>query len=210
MPVKIYKSTNWLNGLIYLGQTEKDDPNYYGSGIIIKRAIEKDGIENFKKDILCECSNKLIADVVERFAIKYNNSQDRNVGYNIADGGEGGALYGMKGKHHSNETKRKMSEASSGKNNGMYNKKHKTETIKKIKEAFKGRKPWNKGLTKQIDKRLVCSIEHRNNISIALKGKKHKSYNSTNRFGKKRPDVSVRNKNRTGIKYSKELNTNVY
>jgi len=42
------------------------------------------------------------------------------------------------GKHHSEETKRKMSEAHKGK-------KHSEETKRKMSEAKMGRIPWNKG-----------------------------------------------------------------
>lgn len=49
----IYKITNLINGKIYIGkrvrETKKDIKNYYGSGIAIKNAIIKYGIENFKK-----------------------------------------------------------------------------------------------------------------------------------------------------------------
>ena len=46
----IYQTTNLLNGKIYVGQDAKDNPNYYGSGIILERSIKKYGISNA---ILC-------------------------------------------------------------------------------------------------------------------------------------------------------------
>lgn len=48
-PMVIYKTTNLINGKIYIGQDSKDRPNYYGSGKLIHRAIKKYGKENFKK-----------------------------------------------------------------------------------------------------------------------------------------------------------------
>jgi len=44
------------------------------------------------------------------------------------------------GKHHSEETKEKMSKAQFGKNNGMYNETHSQKSKKKISEANSGKK----------------------------------------------------------------------
>jgi len=58
----------------------------------------------------------------------------------------------MLGKHHSAETKRKMSEAQKGEKHPLYGKHHTAETRKKISEAQKGEKHphfgthwWNNG-----------------------------------------------------------------
>ena len=74
----VYKTTNLINGKIYIGQDSKNNENYYGSGILILRAIEKFGIENFSKEILEECNSKSELDESERRWIKYYNSQDKN------------------------------------------------------------------------------------------------------------------------------------
>jgi len=58
-------------------------------------------------------------------------------GYNMTIGGDGGAT--IKGKKHSEETKKKISRANSGKNNGMFGKRTSEETRKLISEANKGR-----------------------------------------------------------------------
>jgi hypothetical protein len=58
----IYKITNLVNGKMYIGQSSKvveESKNYYGSGLLIKRSIEKYGIENFKKEILENCETQL-------------------------------------------------------------------------------------------------------------------------------------------------------
>ena len=55
----VYKTTNLVNGKIYIGQHQTYDLNdgYLGSGILLRRAIEKYGEENFKREILFECSS---------------------------------------------------------------------------------------------------------------------------------------------------------
>jgi len=48
----IYLITNLINGKQYVGAERKNNSEYYGSGKLIKEAIEKSGRENFKKEIL--------------------------------------------------------------------------------------------------------------------------------------------------------------
>ena len=85
----IYKTTNLINGKIYVGQDSKNNPGYFGSGKIIKSAIKKYGKENFKKEIIETCTSKEILDEREKFWIKELNSRDKSIGYNITEGGEG-------------------------------------------------------------------------------------------------------------------------
>lgn len=169
----IYRVTNNANGKTYIGQHKykKLNDNYMGSGIHLKRAQKKYGMENFEKEILySRIQYKATADDMERFAI----AKERAIGkaeYNIADGGQGGALNkgrklsedwkkhiseGGKGKHHSEETKIKLSEINKGENNAMYGKHHSQESRKKMSLSRKGHK---------------VSEETRRNISEGNKGK---------------------------------------
>ena len=87
----IYQIRNKLNGMIYVGQhqTENVDDGYMGSGLRIRRAIEKYGLENFEKTILFECAsveemNAKEAEIVDEDFIA------RDDVYNIKLGGDGG------------------------------------------------------------------------------------------------------------------------
>ena len=42
----IYKTTNLVNGKSYVGMDSKNDPNYLGSGKLLKRAVKKYGRES--------------------------------------------------------------------------------------------------------------------------------------------------------------------
>lgn len=48
----IYKTTNLVNGMIYIGKKSQDYDTYLGSGLLLKRAIAKYGKDNFKKEII--------------------------------------------------------------------------------------------------------------------------------------------------------------
>jgi group I intron endonuclease len=83
----IYKITNNVNGKIYIGQTHYDNPSYFGSGILIKEAIKKYGIDKFEKAYIDTANDQNELDEKEKYWIKFHNSQDHKIGYNIADGG---------------------------------------------------------------------------------------------------------------------------
>ena len=46
----IYKTTNTINGKIYIGQDKNNNPSYYGSGKILQKAIKKYGKESYPKN----------------------------------------------------------------------------------------------------------------------------------------------------------------
>lgn len=88
--MQIYKITNLINDKIYIGKDTTDTKNYFGSGLLIKRAIKKFGIENFKKEILCECGSNQELCEKEQYWIKKFDSNNLKKGYNISEGGDGG------------------------------------------------------------------------------------------------------------------------
>ena len=66
-------------------QTRNLDDGYMGSGLAIRKAIEKYGLENFKKDILCECSsfdemNQKEAEIVNSEFVAREDTYNLSVG----------------------------------------------------------------------------------------------------------------------------------
>ena len=90
----IYKTTNNINGKIYIGKhkTRDLDDNYLGSGKILNYAIKKHGINNFTREYLFifdneeDMNNKELELVSEEFI-----KEDTN--YNMNIGGYGGWEY---------------------------------------------------------------------------------------------------------------------
>jgi hypothetical protein len=174
----IYKITNKLDNKIYVGKHKTEDKNdeYFGSGLLLKRAVKKHGKEYFVKEILIECKsedemNQKEMDIVDEIFISRDDT------YNIKLGGCGGFDYintnelnrtelavsnhkknnrpdiarkklselmedgefrkelnmkrtnilklyhstGFEGRTHTEETKKKMSDAKTGKVNGSKN-----------------------------------------------------------------------------------------
>jgi len=93
----IYKITNLKNDKIYVGQDINNNPNYYGSGLLIKLAIKKYGKKSFIKEIIETCQSQKELDEKEIFWINKLESRNRKIGYNIDSGGRGGNLEILKG-----------------------------------------------------------------------------------------------------------------
>jgi group I intron endonuclease len=87
----IYKTTNQINGKIYIGYHSTKDLNdsYLGSGKILNQAIEKNGPENFTKEILYVFPSREEALQKERELVNEAFVQ-RDDTYNMKIGGEGG------------------------------------------------------------------------------------------------------------------------
>ena len=88
----IYKTTNLVNNKVYIGKKESPVyvPTYYGSGKIIRRAIERYGASNFKNEILDTAMSKKDLNDKEKQYITYYKEQLGDDCYNIASGGDGG------------------------------------------------------------------------------------------------------------------------
>jgi hypothetical protein len=88
----IYKVTNNINDRPYIGQRKgKFDPEYLGSGLLIKRAINKYGKHSFKLEILAQANTKREIDKLEKEYIAfYRQKLGSKKLYNLAEGGQGG------------------------------------------------------------------------------------------------------------------------
>lgn len=83
---------------------------------VVWRAIQKYGVENIQQEILFEdymsdkYASRLEMLCIALFKTNCNRYKNPEYGYNVTDGGEGAA-----GFHHSDETKKKLSEMKKGK-----------------------------------------------------------------------------------------------
>lgn len=127
----VYKTTNLINNKIYIGISKRKVESalfYLGSGKSLKRAVKKYGKENFSREILEADVNFTYKDLQEKekYYIKFYNSTNTSIGYNISQGGDGnfGEVNGMWGKSHSKESIHKMmsSKAIKKKENPSYGK----------------------------------------------------------------------------------------
>ena len=168
----VYKITNKINNKIYIGVTNNTrlrwsgngtqyrDPSKEGNRRPFWSAIKKYGWDNFEKEILINNLSKEEAYKQEIQMIKMFNSTNKNIGYNLSPGGNGGVIYkehpkGMLGKSHSIENNIRQKLFMSDKsNNPMYNgktiwgvthphpkgmkgKKHSEEKRRQISETLK-------------------------------------------------------------------------
>lgn len=113
----IYKITNLLNGKIYIGshKTKEVNDQYMGSGKYLRRSIEKNGIENFKKEILFVFDNPDEMYAKEAELVNEDFLANENT-YNLKVGGFGGWDYlndktKFNNPTHSKEHAKRMSDA---------------------------------------------------------------------------------------------------
>jgi len=104
----IYKTTNLLNGRKYIGQSRgKFKAWYLGSGILLKKAINKYGKENFSVNLIKAAKTKTELNELEVLYIKEHNCISSKIYYNLHEGGRGGDTFS--GKKHKASSRKKMS-----------------------------------------------------------------------------------------------------
>ena len=138
----IYRITNNINHKTYIGQhlyhgSLLVEDGYMGSGIYLKNAQKKYGIENFSKEIITIAMSRSEANVLEKYYIAKDRKENIYGCYNIADGGQGGAW--NKGIPCSEESKKKISESEKG-HRPYFCRPRTEEEKRKISEKLKGRK----------------------------------------------------------------------
>lgn len=199
----IYKTTNLCNNKQYIGKHYGEiNDNYLGSGILLKKAIQKYGIDNFYKEILDFSESEEENREKEKFYINYYNAINSPYFYNIADGGQGGntiAGYTLKQKQERNK---KISEGLKRHNHPLHGHHHSEETKEKIRQKaleywteekrairslqysgknhpMYGKKKSLESIQKQIlhtDRSYMKTQEYRNKMSLATRGEKNGNY----------------------------------
>ena len=91
----IYKTTNLVNGKIYIGKhaASEFDTSYMGSGKTLIKAFKKYGKENFTCILLEAADTESELNSREKFWIAELKARNKNIGYNINEGGEGNPGY---------------------------------------------------------------------------------------------------------------------
>ena len=170
----VYKITNEINNRIYVGvhKTDEVDDGYMGSGKAIRLAIKKYGRDNFTKEILVSFEDAEAAYLAESMVVDEAFVARKDT-YNMKCGGIGGSVgfgekHPMYGKQHSNESKKKMSDAKSGENHPFYGMSRSEETKAKLSAARSGEKHPNYG------KHL--SEETKAKLSAANMGENHPQF----------------------------------
>lgn len=149
----IYIIQNKVNNKIYVGQSNSPDdrwrrhktdchnPKSHAYNMLIGRAIRKYGADNFDFSVLEEYSFLKEANNAEEFWIHYLNTQDKNIGYNIKNGGDN--------HKQSEDTKRKIG---AGNSVALKGKKHSEEHNKNISRGLSlshSKKPYGYKLTSE-------------------------------------------------------------
>ena len=172
----IYITKNLINGKKYIGKDSYNDPNYLGSGTLLLGDIKTYGRENFKKEILEQCTKENLGER-EEYWIDYFNAVKLKNFYNIRSQTSGWYNKdlnrdkynyvikkigdGNRGKIVTQETKDKIS------NN--------QERKDKLRQANIG-KPKPEGFGEIIRQKAtgrICTDEHKQRISKGKLGKPH-------------------------------------
>ena len=181
MSYQIYKISNINNDKYYIGIHSGDIflDNYWGSGVLIKSAIKKYGIDDFKKEIIIQFDDIESALLFEKTMVNTNEVANPNC-YNLTEGGGYPPTVIMYGDV--NPSKR-------------------PEVRKKISEAHKGIDTWNKGkqniysditlekMRTSAKDRNPISEETKQKIRLSLKGKMTGDKNPMfGKYGDKNPN----------------------
>lgn len=206
----IYKTTNNINGKIYIGKKHSNSfvEDYYGSGKLINRAIDKYGVENFSLELIEKCETLEELNLREIHYIQYLNSNYKlGKGYNIASGGDGGDLITSLPEIDYNSFILDCKRRAKGENNPNYgngskisgdkNPSKRPEVRKRLSEINSGENNAMYGKTGELHHQYgkSHSEETRNKIKNSLKNKIYKKIckNCNNEFETKHARTSYCN-----------------
>ena len=131
----VYLHLNKTNGKKYYGITSEVRPEIrwqkgYSHNKHFSSAIKKYGWDNFEHIIIADKLTKIEAETMEQQLIARDQTNNSQYGYNLTSGGGLGVF------RHSEESKKLMSEHSKGELNPMYGKHHSKETKDKISKTL--------------------------------------------------------------------------
>lgn len=159
----IYVLRNKCNAKVYVGQTWQTlkarngtNGSKYNHSLYLYNAIQKYGWDNFYYETLTFCGTQESADYWETYFIDKYDSQNRERGYNLKNGGSRGKC--------SEETKKKLSKIHKGKPKSL-------EHNKKVSEANKGRKrtPEQNKRMSELHKGKIISEETKKKMAESQK-----------------------------------------
>lgn len=224
----IYKTTNLINNKIYIGQKKSNFfvPSYFGSGTIIKRAVDKYGIDNFKIEIVQWCKNREELNNAEIYWIKTLKSQfGFGNGYNICDGGYFSDSFthnpnkeairlkmsiANTGRKHTDEWKKKASKRVSGKGNPMHGvtspAKGKVMSDKQKRKISESNK--NKKFTKE--EKELRTKRHKETVRNRSKKKKEEVSKNCSKAAKERLKNNPHPQNKTVYVYEDNVLVNEF
>lgn len=131
----VYLHLNKINGKRYYGITSEVKPEIrwkkgYSHNKHLESAIQKYGWDSFEHIIIASNLSKQEAENMEQQLIAQYKTNNQQYGYNLTSGGGIGVF------RHSEESKKLMSEHTKGVLNPMYGKHHTEETKQKISKAL--------------------------------------------------------------------------
>jgi len=197
---KVYLITNIENKKQYVGITkfslEERFSQHIKRGFILTEAIQKYGQQKFSIELVEEVESAERAYELEQYYIKQYDTKVPN-GYNLTDGGDG--IFGWEAsEEYRQECSERVKQLHKEKKVGMYGKTHSEETKKKMSAASKGKeKPWLIGRKiteetreklRQINTGRILSEETRKKIS-----ENHHNISGENNpmFGKKHSSETI-------------------
>lgn len=181
----IYLHKNLINNKIYIGQTCQNVKTRWKNGNGYKKQSDfykdicKYGWDNFSHEILFSNLSQEEATKIEIELIEQYNARDPRYGYNKLRGGSNlaGENNPMYGKHHSQETKNKLSNMAKNWSDETHKKMSNSakERVKRLGPPFQGKHLSEKAKEKlrQVDKSYTQTEEYRKKMSIAKSGGKN-------------------------------------
>lgn len=182
----LYKIVNSVNGKTYIGKTIKPKLREWdhmtcsqSCSKLVKSAINKYGRANLTFSVIAKGPEDYILDLEYKAIASYQSLVPH--GYNISTGGQNG------GKPHTEQSKRKISEANRGDKNPMwgkfgelnhfYGRHHTEETKAKLRAAsvVQHRRPWTEEERKAISDRQMGS-DNPSAKDLILNGKLYGSH----------------------------------